>query len=233
MAAHLLDVSMKSIPIYRDRLELKPDVEINGYRDLVNYLNRLNADWVNAMKRVSPDLLVAWLSQTHEDYLSCLEKLDPNAPAQFSVAWAGDDVSPNWFHIAREYTEKWHHQQQIRDAVEKPGILTKEFYKPVLDTFFKALPFQYKNISAPVGTCIQLSIDSEAGGTLFLEKRIERWVLTNKSTSKPSVKVSIPVDLSWKLFTKAVQFRDVKKSILITGEEKLALPALQMIAVMA
>ena len=47
------------------------------------------------------------------------------------------------------------------------------------------------------------------------------------------VKISLPVDLSWKLFTKAVKFGDVKKSIIIDGEVKFALPALQMVTVMA
>ena len=47
--------------------------------------------------------------------------LDPHAPALFNVAWAGEQTSPNWFDIGREYTERWHHQQQIREAVGAPG----------------------------------------------------------------------------------------------------------------
>ena len=233
VAAHLLDVNIRFISSNRDRWELKPDEKIYGYQDLVNYLNLLNADWVNAMKRVSSDLLVTWLTQTHEDYVLGLEKLDPEAPAKFSVAWSGEEISANWFHVAREFTEKWHHQQQIRDAVDQPGILTKEFYKPVLDTFFRALPHNYKNISAPEKTCIQLSIDSEAGGTWFLNREKGQWVLANNAIHEPMVKISLPVDLSWKLFTKAVKFGDVKKSIIIDGEVKFALPALQMVTVMA
>ncbi len=51
VAAHLLDGNIRAISIYRDGLVLKPDVEINKYADLVSYLNRLNADWITAMKR--------------------------------------------------------------------------------------------------------------------------------------------------------------------------------------
>lgn len=39
VAAHLLDGNIRFISSNRDQLELKPDVYINGYRDLVNYLN--------------------------------------------------------------------------------------------------------------------------------------------------------------------------------------------------
>src|SRR6185295_540610 len=108
VAAHLLDTNLRFISIYRDGAELKPDVEITSYRSLIDYLNSLNADWVKAMKRVSAEQLTEMLAQTHNEYVIGLENLDPEAPAKFSVAWAGEDVSPNWFHIARDYTAKWH-----------------------------------------------------------------------------------------------------------------------------
>ncbi|MEJ0054601.1 MAG: maleylpyruvate isomerase N-terminal domain-containing protein [Bacteroidota bacterium] len=233
VAAHLLDTNIRFISIYRDGEELKPDVEITSYRTLVDYLNRLNADWVKAMKRVSAEQLVEMLALTHNDYVISLEKLDPDAPAKFSVAWAGEDVSPNWFHIARDFTEKWHHQQQIRDAVGQQGILTKEFYKPVLRTFMRALPYKYKDTLAADGTCIQLTIDSEAGGTWWLEMKDNQWSVSEKKNSIANVKIVVPVDLSWRLFTKAVAYKDVKESISIEGEERLALPALEMITVIA
>ncbi|HEX3202686.1 MAG TPA: hypothetical protein VHW42_12245 [Actinomycetes bacterium] len=37
------------------------------------------------------------------------------------VSWVGPDPAPNWLDVAREYSERWTHQQQIRDAAEIPG----------------------------------------------------------------------------------------------------------------
>ena len=233
VAAHLLDGNIKDISIYRDQTELRPDEEIKSYLDIVNYLNRINADWVRAMKRMSTELLIEWLTVTHEPYITCLEKLDPGASAKFSVAWAGDSISPNWFHIAREFTEKWHHQQQIRDALNQSGILTKEFYFPVLETFMRALPYRYKNILAPTGTCVQISVASAAGGSWFLEKEAHQWKLRDKVHNGCLAKVTIPAEISWKLFTKAVQYVDVRPQLSIEGDERLVLPALQMVTVMA
>ena len=34
---------------------------------------------------------------------------------------AGEAVSANWFDVAREFTERWHHQQQIRLAIGGPA----------------------------------------------------------------------------------------------------------------
>ena len=91
-------------------------------------------------------MIIKWLETTGKEYSAYLATLDPNAPAIFSVAWAGEKVSKNWFHVAREYTEKWHHQQQIREAIVKQGIMTKELFYPVMETFMYGLPYTYRGI---------------------------------------------------------------------------------------
>ncbi len=232
VTAHLLDTNMRFIAVHRDHATLAPDRQLNNYREVVAYLNELNADWVKSMKRISTRQLIDLHVLTHEDYVCGLESLDLQAPAMFSVAWAGDEVSPNWFHIARDFTEKWHHQQQIRHAVDKPGILTNEFYKPVLETFMRALPFKYKDIIAPDGTCVQISVASSSGGEWFIFREQGKWKQVANCKS-PDTRVVIPLDISWQLFTKALRFETVRDQINIDGDERLALPALQMITVMA
>src|SRR5438094_4321953 len=96
------------------------------------------------------------------------ESLDPFAPAAFAVSWAGEAASLNWFDTARELTERWHHQQQIRLATNRPGIMTPELYYPVLDCFVRALPFHYRGVHAPSGTFILVTISGDCGG---------KWVL--------------------------------------------------------
>jgi hypothetical protein len=56
------------------------------------------------------------------------------------VSWVGPDPVPNWLDVAREYTERWTHQQQARDAVGMPGLREPTFMAPVLATFVHALP---------------------------------------------------------------------------------------------
>ena len=56
--------------------------------------------------------------------------LPSHGRAIFSVAWAGESESENWFDVARDYTERWHHQQQIRDAVGRPGYAEPRFSGP-------------------------------------------------------------------------------------------------------
>jgi len=40
--------------------------------------------------------------------------LDPDEMAG-PIGWAGSAPSPVWLHLAREYSERWVHQQHIRE----------------------------------------------------------------------------------------------------------------------
>ena len=71
--------------------------------------------------------------------LAYFRSLDPIAPG-WEVSWAGPGAAPWWLHIAREYTERWAHQEQIREAVGAGGLHGRRLFAPVLDTFVHALP---------------------------------------------------------------------------------------------
>ena len=232
IAAHLLDGNLRAISMLRDNYFGDTPPVINTHDELVAWLNRLNADFVIAMKRVSPSLLVQWLESSSRQYYELLARLDPFAEALFAVSWAGDTVSPNWFHIAREYTERWHHQQQLRDAVAKPGIMTKELYYPVLDTFMMALPHTYRNVAAPENTIVKISISGAAGGHWWLVKK-ENWQLTREDQSTFAAHTAVNGDIAWKLFTKSWRKQDVMPYVSMEGDHRLATPVLDMISVMA
>lgn len=232
VAAHLLDGNIKGLSMMRDDYFNDPPGNIYTNNDLINYLNGLNADWIHAMKRVSPKTLTSLLETTGAAYYHELTLLDPFKPAVFSVSWAGETTSFNWFHIAREYTERWHHQQQIREAVGKTGLMTKELYHPVLDTFMMALPYTYRNANAPANTVIQVSISGEAGGNWFLVKK-DNWELLKTNNLPATAQCNIDGDIAWKLFTKSWRKDDVQKYVSITGNVLLGEIVLDMVSVMA
>lgn len=87
IAAHLLDGNVRAIAAL-DGYEVPFSTPINNYKDLVDYLDSLNATWVNAMKRVSPQLLINQLKSTGKQYIAYLHTLQPFEQARFSVAWA-------------------------------------------------------------------------------------------------------------------------------------------------
>ena len=87
-------------------------------------MNRLNAEGVTVYRRLSPPVLIDMMKAACQQSARFHESLDPFAPATFAVSWAGEETSLNWFDTARELTERWHHQQQIRIAASRPDIMS-------------------------------------------------------------------------------------------------------------
>ncbi|HJR15977.1 MAG TPA: hypothetical protein VJ808_03910, partial [Gemmatimonadales bacterium] len=197
------------------------------------YLNRLNADWVAAARRLSPRVLIDLLDFTAAQVQRFLETLDPHSPALFPVAWAGEAMSPNWFDIAREYTERWLHQQQIREAVGAPGLTDPEWLRPTLDVFVRALPFTYRGVDAPGGLSIRFEILGEAGGIWTLMRKAAGWELFVGSSVAPTAVVTMDEETAWKLFSKGLDREAARQRIRLEGDRALGEPVLGSLAIMA
>lgn len=234
VASHLLDTALRTITLYRDGYSAPENVVIQSYRDLVDYLNRLNNDWVRATRRLSPTLLTDWLYEAGRTADALLMALPPDEPAIYSVAWAGQTESPNWFHVAREYTERWHHQQQIRLAVrQQEALLTDELYQPLLDTFMRALPHAYREQAAPVGTLLHVWVPDLTGGDWWLHRLPDQWALVvNETGTRPDVTVRIDRDMAWQLFTRHLPTQEAAAFIQVDGDEALGRQVLAMRSVM-
>ncbi len=232
VVAHLLDGNIRLLSMLRDGYSgEKPNIQ--SYQDLVDYLNALNADWVKALKRVSPEVLILLHQTTGKLYCDYYASLNPFDTAPFSVAWAGESESKNWMHIAREYTEKFLHQQQIREAVGKPGIMTREFFYPFIDIFMVALPYTYRDTLAENGIIIKLTVTSDIGGSWFLIRENNNWILSKENNKTTTAEISIDPNDAWVLFSKSIRPEHIRHKINITGNEKLGEIALTMVSVMA
>lgn len=232
VAAHLLDGNIRVLSMLRDGyFGQSPEPNLPG--GLLGFLNELNADWVKAMKRVSPGILIFLHEITGQLTTDHYASLDPFEKAIFPVAWAGEKESLNWMHLAREYTEKWLHQQQIRDALKDPTLMAKEFFHPAISIFMYGLPFTYRDIDAEKNTCVKVTISGETGGTWQLIRDSREWSLSRNSLIAPHAEVIIDPNIAWKLFSKSIRYGDVKHGIVIQGDAQLGEVALSMISVMA
>lgn len=232
VAAHLLDGNVRALSIQRDGYFGEIPPAINGYESLVGWLNELNADWVKASRRISPEVMILLHKATGPLVSGYFASLEPYGKAVFGVEWAGEQESHNWMHVAREYTEKWLHQQQIRDAVNRPGILTPQFFQPFMKAFAFGLPHAYRNIAAPDGTVVELAVTTEAGGKWYIERK-DRWELVDKPSKAPAATVTLDPDTAWKLFSKSLRPADAGDKITIEGDRLLGQAALGMVSVMA
>lgn len=230
IAAHLLDGNLKRLSIQRDGffgLSAPPN---GSYDEFIAFINRNNAEWVQAARRLSPRTLTDLIEITSRQVAQLFAGLDPYSAALWSVSWAGEEVSANWFDIAREYTERWHHQEQIRVAVQQPGISTRELLGPVLETFVRGLPHAFRGIDAEPSSSVELEISGAAGGRWFLEKTNLGWRLISES-KPPAAKLRMDQELAWRVFTKAVDPKTAR--VQVEGDVRLALHILSLVAVLA
>lgn len=234
MVAHLLDTDIRRLSFQRDGLlPVEPESAIESFGGLVAFLDQLNAEWVRAARRISPVMLLQFLNITGPQMATFLQGLDPFAPSFFPVAWAGEEQSPTWFDIAREYTEKWHHQQHIREAVGAPGLTQARWLAPVLDTFLRALPHTYHTLAAAEGTRLVVTISGEAGGAWTLAREGERWQLYQGSAPDAAAQVVLDEGVAWRLFTKGIPVEAARPHVQISGDEALGAHLLSLLAIMA
>ncbi len=230
VVAHLLDTQLRKLSMVRDR-HVGERVEIRSATELVAYVNRLNEEGVRFYGRLSPAVLISMMEKASDESAKYHQALDPFAPAAFPVSWAGEQTSPNWFDTAREYTERWHHQQQIRLAVNRPGIMTRQLYHPVLNCFMRGLPHAYRDLRANPGTLLQFEVTGECGGTWNLEREAEAWRLVDNPITAPVARVTIPQEIAWRIFTKGIDREAAAAQVGVAGNSRLGLHVLGMITI--
>ena len=228
VALHMLGVDLANLSRRRDRFSLHPPPE----EPLVPWLNRVNEEWVAAARRLSPRVLVDLLGHVGPQVFEQLASLDPSALGA-PVSWAGPDPAPVWLDVAREYTERWHHQQHIRDAVGRPGQREPRFLAPVLATFARALPGAYADAAAPAGTAVVLRVDGPAGGAWSIARGDEGWSLWEGEAQAPAARVGIGEDDAWRLFTRGIEPPRARRRARVEGDAALAERLFGTVAIIA
>lgn len=231
VAQHLLGDDIGKLSAARDGYRAGW-FEVDSWEELVAAINTANEQWVRALTRISPQLLCEFLESTGNQVSAYFATLDPNATGG-PVDWAGPEPAPVWLDLAREYTERWHHQQHIRDAVGKPGMKEPRYLTPVLDTFLRALPHTFRNVDAPDDTVIRIQISGDAGGNWFLHRGAERWQLYAAVDQQTTTMVAVVQERAWRLFTRGLNSAELQSAVTIEGEERLGRHFLDAVSIIA
>lgn len=233
IALHLLDTNIRRLSIGRDGHSYLKNRQFGTYEELIDFLNQLNADWVIAMRRMSPSILIEMIEKYQQEMLDYFNDLDPFDMAIFPVRWAGKEHSENWFDIAREYTERWLHQQQIRFALNDQKLLSRDFYHPYLITAMQALPYTYIKVKAPIDATVKVEIVGDAGGVWVIKKEKNSWNFVDNDITETDALVYIDQQIAWLLFSKGIDILEAQQYYQLHGDTELGSHALKMVSVMA
>jgi uncharacterized protein (TIGR03083 family) len=233
ITAHLLDDDLRRLSFHRDGQPPPAAGAIDSYASLVAMINRMNAEWVAVARRMSPRVLIELLEVTGPMVVDLFRSIDPHAPAHWAVTWAGEEASEHWFDVGRDYTERWLHQQQIRDAVGAPPLTGREWLNPVLDLFVRAVPVAYRAVVREDGTAVRLAIEGPAGGDWSLRREAGAWNLLAGRHPAPDATVTMSDDTAWRLFSKGLGRDAARARVRIDGDQALGEVALGALGVMA
>jgi uncharacterized protein (TIGR03083 family) len=221
VVAHLLDADMRRLSFHRDGL---PPLAgpFAGPADLLAFLNQLNAEWISATRRLSPAMLLELTERFGSEAARFLARLPPHEPAFWPVAWAGADGMENWMDVGRQYTESWHHQQQIRDAVGARQLNESQWLAPLLSLGVRSIPPALGKISRSEGACVSIRITGSAPSQWSVLRAHDQWELfEGEPAAAPAASLCLDAETAARLWFSARRPQTRERSIACQGDRVL------------
>jgi len=233
IAAHLLQSGLNRLSRQRDGFPTDGPLPPLGFEDILEIVSSGNDHWQEMFSSISPELIISLLELSEYNLCCLFEELPLNGQAVFSVAWAGETISENWFDIAREWTERWHHHQQIREAIGAGPLTQPEYLRPVIDTLIRAVPWWYSEIPAEDGTQVHIEITGESGGLWTLLSEDNNWLLKSGfPETGGDAGIRLSQDTAWRFLTRTIGPSEAAGSITFSGNLELAENFLHVKAIM-
>ncbi|MCG3750224.1 hypothetical protein FKO37_07000 [Amycolatopsis sp. Poz14] len=164
--------------------------------------------WVSACRQLSPEVLFAMLVDSTTQLTELWKHRDLDEPA----------AAPTWLTVARDYTEQWVLQQQIREAVEAPLLDEPEFRTPVVDTLLRSLPQTLRAVPARAGRQVACSVEGAGRWTLRATSvgwTIDRGAATSRS---PLAALATDADALWRLCSGTLPAAEADARVQVSGD---------------
>ncbi|WP_152360426.1 maleylpyruvate isomerase family mycothiol-dependent enzyme [Microlunatus speluncae] len=197
------------------------------------FLARINDEWVRAVAAVSPAVLRDLLGTTSDLVHAYWQACDLAALGE-PVSWAGPDPAPVWLDCARDFTEDWVHQQQIRDAVGRPGLEDAEALHAVIDTFLHAMPLTLRQHAGPVAEGAAVTVRVGELGSWTWRRTPAGWD-PDDTPADPALTGAAVIDTDpdtwWRLCVRMLEPDQARELITVTGDEPLATAATHILSI--
>ena len=189
----------------------------------VEALDEHNNRWVEAGRFLSARLVAEMLEFTGPKVAEILESAESSTPGEV-VSWAGPDPAPWWLVGAREFTERWVHHQQIRDAIGQPGLNGPSFIGPILASAMHGVPRAYEGLETPEDTTVAIDVTGRAGFSWAVRRDSDGWKLYEGLTREAATRLSVDQDTAWRFLMGMMGTDEARRKVTVEGDEGLAEP---------
>ena len=227
IAAHVLGDHIGRLSRHRDGY---PALHPRADEPFEAFLDRVNDEWVTAARRMSPRVLSDQLAFAADQIAAFWQTIDLKSIGN-PVSWAGPEPAPSWLDAAREYSEYWTHHQQICDATGRSGLTSAEYAGPVIDTFMRALPHTLRDVAAPEGTAVQVSVTGPGGGAWTCKRGPDRWRLRREPLPQATTRLVLDADTAWRLCTRGITPERAAELARVEGDRQLAAAVLRIVSI--
>jgi uncharacterized protein (TIGR03083 family) len=229
VVAHVVHDYIRKLSGSRD------DHEMAGPRPAENlpvFLARANQEFVDTAASWSPRVLIDLLGHLGPqlDEMWAARDLDRLG---WSVSWADPDrPAPMWLDAAREYTEFWVHQQQVRDATGRPGADGAKLVGPVIDTLLRAVPFTLRGLAPEPGTAVHIRVTGPGGGDWTARRADGFWALDRGAPGgRPAALTEVSADCLWRVATRGITVDAALGRATVSGDRALGAAVLSLVSI--
>jgi uncharacterized protein (TIGR03083 family) len=204
--------------------EAGPEVEID--RDVNthvrNDIGAFNEQWVESLRPVPPNEVLSRFRELTGARLAALERMSDDEWNAESFTPAGMDTYGRFMQI--RVFDCWLHEQDIRDAVGRPGHETGLAVDVVLDEMATALGFVVgKKAGATAGQSVTFALSD--GGAVVRQLHVEvgeRANVVHALSGPPTVRLTMPIGVMTRRCAGRVGPDDLLDQVVINGDRALA-----------
>lgn len=223
LVSHLWSTDLHVLARLRDGHRAPDDVagEAPSRAVVTAAVDEHNERWVAATHGLSPRVLVDRLQESGPQVTTVFRVGDLRAPAE-RVAWVGTRPQPLWFCGARELTERFVHQQQIRTSVGQRAFDDEEVLAAVVDTFSHAFPAALAGVHAEPGTAVGVVVEDAALTRRWTFTRSPGgWIGSDGVSSDVAALLRTDADAFWRLLSGNLSRTDQVHRVELVGTPTL------------
>jgi uncharacterized protein (TIGR03083 family) len=228
VAGHLLGDDVSRLSRSRDAYKGRgPD---EG-ETLAQFLDNYNEQWVQACARISPSVLQDLLALTSGHVMSYWQHVNLHDMGE-PVSWIDQDrPAPVWLDCARDFTEDWIHQEQIRQGVRRERRTDPTVMHAVLDTFMHAMNRTLDQHHLPDGSSLAVRIEPELDTEWSWSCRAGSWFPVTDVPAHPTTLIISDAQTWWGLCVRMLTPAQARDRTQVVGDEQLARAALTIVSI--